>query len=669
MENQSKMTVGRSPVNYSPLRQDFHLLPPSGHNFDNGTGVSPHQNSVRFGSAGDRSDIKGKGKKRCTAPSTEMGSSTLGSRVQSRIFGNGNPYMAFHSLAHPTSHSVTPANAPYSGSGSNFREHERLPIPAEGVRHQVDDRIAIMPLESGLSKPQASGFTDDVEKISSTITPSANARPGELPSVQNDNPDFTMHSQQTITISATANSRLAAVDNEIRPRSRKTLSLEWCPTHKTLTTSVPPLRFEPKRSVAPINDSSSYPKRLAHGTRSTSASDHSSQRVKGPGPIPNFKELQNQKQQLRAIDTAGLTTVSLNHTSIRSQPETTDQEDSNLILIKRTSTVPYPTHLQHRSVPKRQVEANEQSSPSAPDWPSTVLAESSRHDAQNAEELKKDVQQSVADTNTQKTNAPYSSAPIPIPIAKDSISRHPPVNHGIKLHTMIGAGAPPEAPSSTITSSSAGTSNKRLSNTTSRGTARRIIYSADLEQGLPEGRIVRESNFEIVPSNRISISSRTNSSAMASRCYTRPSQFAEGVDIQGFSTATIVVQSNKRGIGRVRSSDAAQRPNNATMAAVSDSEQEGVSPLLEPVDLHGMSDSDEELDAARYKAEVLKRAAEEAASAANAAAAKASVAAAEVAEAKAARRRLRDERALKAPIQAFGNPYNDPAASKNIAGN
>ncbi|KAF9926263.1 hypothetical protein FBU30_004123 [Linnemannia zychae] len=51
---------------------------------------------------------------------------------------------------------------------------------------------------------------------------------------------------------------------------------------------------------------------------------------------------------------------------------------------------------------------------------------------------------------------------------------------------------------------------KRLSNS-SRGTAHRIIYSAELAQGLPKGHIAREGNYEIVPTKRLSAnSSRSN---------------------------------------------------------------------------------------------------------------------------------------------------------------
>ncbi|KAF9331770.1 hypothetical protein BG006_005394 [Podila minutissima] len=51
------------------------------------------------------------------------------------------------------------------------------------------------------------------------------------------------------------------------------------------------------------------------------------------------------------------------------------------------------------------------------------------------------------------------------------------------------------SPISTV-SSEQGT--RRFSSATSRGTARRIIYSAELEHGLPKGHIARESNYEVV---------------------------------------------------------------------------------------------------------------------------------------------------------------------------
>ncbi|KAF9967775.1 hypothetical protein BGZ70_008253 [Mortierella alpina] len=521
-----------SPVSYSLRRQYFHPLPPPDHNTDNGAGVSPNQSSVFIDNASDFGDIKGKGKKRYTAPLESMESSSVGSRVQSRIF------------------------------------------------------------------------------------------------------------DQSKSIPAAGNNQLSSAKKEPRHRIRKTLSLEWSPENNALTTSVPPLRFKPKRSAALISDPSSRSQRMANDIRSTSASEQSSQRVKGPRPVPNFEGVQNQKRRSKASNNAGVANVSPEGRSLESQSEVAEQDDSNLVLVKTTSTVP-----------KEQAQqATEQQSSATTERPSSVLVELSSHNAGNTEQLMQDVQQFVADTTPQKTHVTYPSAPILIPVPKSHLSRHRPVDYSSSSHAADGAGTLPEVPSSPVTSTSTG--NKRLSNSTSRGTARRIIYSADLEQGLPEGRIARESNFEIVPSNRVSVSSRTNSSATGSKYCSRPSRFPEGVDFQDFSTATIVVQSNKRGIGRIRSSEGAQQPDKDKIATAVNTERKGRSPLPKPVDLDGMSDSDEELGAARYKAEVLKRAAEDAANAANLAAAKASAAAAAVVEAKAARLRLKNERALKIPIQA-----------------
>ncbi|KAF9928337.1 hypothetical protein BGZ67_007061, partial [Mortierella alpina] len=670
-ENESRMPLGGSLASNGLRRQYFHPLPPPDHSSDNGAGVSPNQSSVLIGNASDNGDIKGKGKKRYTAPSESAEGSTLVSRVQSRIFGIGNPYVVFHSMAQTTPNSKTPAITlgSGSGSGSGSTRYESQPIPSDGVRHQGDDRTArievIMPSEPELSKSPASSSEDDVDEMSSgTTASSANVRLRESTSLQHDNSELAMHSDQSMSISAAENSQQSSANNDFRPRVTKTLSLEWCPVHKTFSTPVPPLRFGPKRSTALVNESSSRPQRLANDTRSMPASEHSSQRVKGPRPIPNFEQLQNHKRRSRVLGDAGSTKMSSEGSRPISQSETTEQDDSNLVLIKRTSTVPQPNHLQHLNVPKGQVQASEQKPCSTYDRPSSAVVEMSSHNAGNAEQLTQDVQQQfVTDTTPQKTHVPYPPAPIPILVHKACPARHTSTDGSNRAHGIFGASTLPEAPSSPTISTSPST--KRLSNTTSRGTARRIIYSADLEQGLPEGRIARVSTFEVVPSNRVSISSRTSGSVTASRHYTQPSQFAEGVDIQDFSTATIVVQSNKRGFGRVRSSEAAQRPNNNVTTAAINVEREGMSPLPDPVDLHDMSDSDEEVDAARYKAEVLKRAAVEAAIAANVAAAKASAAAAEVAEARAARRRLRNERALKVPVQACGTPCDDPESSKD----
>ncbi|KAF9988795.1 hypothetical protein BGZ75_008530 [Mortierella antarctica] len=386
-ENESRMPLGGSLASNGLRRQYFHPLPPPDHSSDNGAGVSPNQSSVLIGNASDNGDIKGKGKKRYTAPSESAEGSTLVSRVQSRIFGIGNPYVVFHSMAQTTPNSKLQQSLLGQDQDQDLAPHDT----------------------------RASRFPQTVSDIKEMIS---------------------------MSISAAENSQQSSANNDFRPRVTKTLSLEWCPVHKTFSTPVPPLRV--------LGDAGST-KMSSEGSR----------------PI--------------------------------SQSETTEQDDSNLVLIKRTSTVPQPNHLQHLNVPK--------------------------------------------------------------------------------------------------------------------------------------------------------------------------GQFAEGVDIQDFSTATIVVQSNKRGFGRVRSSEAAQRPNNNVTTAAINVEREGMSPLPDPVDLHDMSDSDEEVDAARYKAEVLKHAAVEAANAANVAAAKASAAAAEVAEARAARRRLRNERALKVPVQACGTPCDDPESSKDSAGN
>ncbi|KAF9213537.1 hypothetical protein BGZ59_005188 [Podila verticillata] len=71
-----------------------------------------------------------------------------------------------------------------------------------------------------------------------------------------------------------------------------------------------------------------------------------------------------------------------------------------------------------------------------------------------------------------------------------------------RLRSPIAIAASPRAnyllstsPISTV-SSEQGT--RRFSNATSRGTARRIIYSAELEQGRLKGHIPRESNYEVV---------------------------------------------------------------------------------------------------------------------------------------------------------------------------
>ncbi|KAG0336237.1 hypothetical protein BG000_006791 [Podila horticola] len=98
-----------------------------------------------------------------------------------------------------------------------------------------------------------------------------------------------------------------------------------------------------------------------------------------------------------------------------------------------------------------------------------------------------------------------------------------------------------------IVSSEQGT--KRFSSATSRGTARRIIYSAELEQGLPKGHIARESNYEVVGyrglDGRLSPTSPRTSIVASSPSY------ASQMEAQGLSTrqvespATIVVRPGK----------------------------------------------------------------------------------------------------------------------------
>ncbi|CAO3567821.1 unnamed protein product [Mortierella alpina] len=653
-EDHSRISLDRSPVNYGLRRQYFHPLPPPDHNTDSGAGVSPNQSSVFAVNASDNFDIKGKGKKRYKAPLQGMESSPVDSRVQSRILGNGNPYVIFHSSAHPTPHCTSTAVTPGTGTGSGSAQCESQPMTSDGVRHHhEDDRVAkievIMPSEPGRSQQQASSSADNVEQTSSgTTSSSASARLSKAPLIQHDESELSMRSDRSKLIPDAAHSQLSSANKDLRQRVRKTLSLEWSPEHKTLTTSIPPLQFHTKQSAAPTNDPGH---RLANETRPTSASEQFSQRVRGPRPLPNFEDLQNRKRRSKAFD------ISPESRSSELQPKTAEQDDSKLVLIRMTNTVPKGQAQQ----------ATEQQSSSTTERPSSVLVELSSHDAGDVEQLMQDVQQLVAETTPQKTRVSYPSAPIPIPVPKSHLSKQRPVDNNSSARATYGAGTLPEVPPSPVAST--GTSHKRLSNSTSRGTARRIIYSADLEQGLPEGRIARESNFEIVPSNRLSVSSRANSSATASRCCTRPSRFAEGVDFQDVSTATLMVQSNKRGIGRIRSSEAAQRPSKDKIATAISSERKRGSLIPEPVNLDGTSDSDEELDAARYKAEVLQRAAEEAADAAHLAAAKASAAAADVAEAKAARLRLKNERALKVPIQACETRCNDLASSKDSAGN
>ncbi|KAG0040586.1 hypothetical protein BGZ82_001041 [Podila clonocystis] len=105
------------------------------------------------------------------------------------------------------------------------------------------------------------------------------------------------------------------------------------------------------------------------------------------------------------------------------------------------------------------------------------------------------------------------------------------------------------SPISTV-SSEQGT--KRFSSATSRGTARRIIYSAELEQALPQGHIARESNYEVVGyrglDGRLSPASPRSSVVMSSPSFVSQLVVSHGlstkhVDVE--SPATIVVRPGK----------------------------------------------------------------------------------------------------------------------------
>lgn len=71
-----------------------------------------------------------------------------------------------------------------------------------------------------------------------------------------------------------------------------------------------------------------------------------------------------------------------------------------------------------------------------------------------------------------------------------------------RLRSPIAIAASPRAnyllSTSPISTASSEQGTRRFSSATSRGTARRIIYSAELEQGRPKGHIPRESNYEVV---------------------------------------------------------------------------------------------------------------------------------------------------------------------------
>ncbi|KAF9191246.1 hypothetical protein BGZ51_007566 [Haplosporangium sp. Z 767] len=113
------------------------------------------------------------------------------------------------------------------------------------------------------------------------------------------------------------------------------------------------------------------------------------------------------------------------------------------------------------------------------------------------------------------------------------------------------------AASSPATSASSKTTNtdpKRHSNATSRGSARRIIYSADVEQGLPEGHIAREGKFEIVPSSRLSnTSSRATgnrSSRLGGRGVIATSTTAVLETGTDYEESTVVVRTDRKGKGK-----------------------------------------------------------------------------------------------------------------------
>ncbi|KAF9906430.1 hypothetical protein EC991_000677 [Linnemannia zychae] len=115
---------------------------------------------------------------------------------------------------------------------------------------------------------------------------------------------------------------------------------------------------------------------------------------------------------------------------------------------------------------------------------------------------------------------------------------------------------------------------KRLSNN-SRGSARRIIYSADLEQGLPKGHIARESNYEIVPTKRHSASStRTHNTSSKSRGYTtHVATTADNLDgVPGgpaLAAATLIIHPDNCGkAARVIMTVNSQESNNAVLQSL-----------------------------------------------------------------------------------------------------
>ncbi|KAG0212845.1 hypothetical protein BGX28_005501 [Mortierella sp. GBA30] len=215
---------------------------------------------------------------------------------------------------------------------------------------------------------------------------------------------------------------------------------------------------------------------------------------------------------------------------------------------------------------------------------------------------------------------------------------------------------------------------KRLSNATSRGTARRIVYSVDLEQGLPEGSIARESHFEIVPSNRVSISSRTTSSITASSRMQGTMATSKDLDeLDGWippdlcnQPSTVVVQSNKRGVGKILS--ALQPKKSNTNGKVDSDSVLGKESAPGAGNSGTISDSDDEWDATRYKAKILKKAAEDAANIAETAAAKALAAAKEVAETRAAKLKLRQEGSSLTMVDNGNIPVDRAGSSDDNAG-
>ncbi|KAG0259157.1 hypothetical protein BG011_002817 [Mortierella polycephala] len=185
----------------------------------------------------------------------------------------------------------------------------------------------------------------------------------------------------------------------------------------------------------------------------------------------------------------------------------------------------------------------------------------------NSQDLDEDV---FHDFDSSSSESKYSFAveePIEIPRSPSPNSPTiPPPKMALKPPpAMIFASSPVSVPkkktsspavcaaaSSSATSASSKTTNtdpKRHSNATSRGSARRIIYSADVEQGLPEGHIAREGKFEIVPSNRLSNSSSrvtgNRSSQLRGRGVT--AVLDTGTD---YEESTVVVRTDRKGKSR-----------------------------------------------------------------------------------------------------------------------